>query len=313
MSIETIEITSEAQWLRERTKDLTSTDIAALFDLSPYKTSFELYHEKQSGQVPPFRDNERMKWGRRFEAPIAKGVAEDEGWEIAKLDIYMRDTAARLGSSFDFLITSSSDGPGILEIKNVDGIQYRNKWTDLEAPEHIELQIQHQMLVSGYRWTALVAMVNGNSPKIIYREFDPDIAEQIRARAKAFWQMVETGVAPAADYSRDADLLTRIHANANRGEIFDASGDNEIASMVFEYHQAGRSIDDLEARRKEIKARILDKIGTAERVTGPWGTISCGVTKDTLPTLITPDMVGQSVGGRKGFRNFKITIAKEAK
>lgn len=312
MPVKTIPIENEDQWLAERVKDVTSTDVSALFDLSPYKTAFELYHEKSSGQVTRIPDNERMKWGRRFEAPIALGVAEDEGWEIEKLNVYMRDPDARLGSSFDYLITSSSDGPGILEIKNVDGLQYKNKWTEDEAPEHIELQIQHQMLVSGYKWTALVAMVNGNSPKIIYRDFDEDIGKAIRAKAEAFWQMVNTGFAPPADYSRDADVIARIHAQANAGEIFDASGDNEIATLAFEYQQAGKTIDDLEAKRKTIKAQILTKVGPAEKVIGPWGSISCGMTKDTLPTVITAEMVGSSYGGRKGFRNFKFNMKKDA-
>ena len=54
----------EQHWLELRTKDLTSTDIAALFGLSPYKTAFELFHEKRDGQVVKLKPNERMKWGK---------------------------------------------------------------------------------------------------------------------------------------------------------------------------------------------------------------------------------------------------------
>lgn len=311
MAIETIQIQNEDQWLAERVKDVTSTEVSTLFDLNPYMTQFELYQQKSSGQVVKIPENTRMKWGKRFEGPIARGVAEDQGWDISKLDVYMRNPEIRIGSSFDFMINSSSDGPGIMEIKNVDGLQYRQKWNDDEAPEHIELQIQHQMLVSGMKWTALVAMVGGNDPKIIYRNFDEDIAKEIQERVAAFWVLVTSGLAPSADYSRDADAIIAAYRQANAGEIFDATGDEEIASMVREYHNLGIQLDDYETQRKAIKAQLLEKIGSAEKVTAPWGSISAGMTKDTPPKIITADMVGQEIGGRKGYRNFKLNLKKE--
>ena len=84
MTIETIQIQSQDQWLAERVKDVTSTEVSALFDLNPYLTQFELYQQKSTGQVVKIPENTRMKWGKRLEAPIALGVAEDEGWDIAK-------------------------------------------------------------------------------------------------------------------------------------------------------------------------------------------------------------------------------------
>lgn len=311
MSIETIVIESEDQWLQQRTKDITSTEVSALFGLSPYKTEFELYHEKSNGQVVKIPDNTRMKWGRRFEAPIAHGVAEDQGWNIQKMGVYMRDMEARIGSSFDYRIDSSSDGPGLLEIKNVDALQFRKNWLDDEAPEHIELQIQHQMEVSGIKWCALVAMVGGNDPKIILRNYDPDIGRSIRAKVAAFWQMVATGIAPSADYTRDADVVARLHSQSNAGEILDATNDVEIERLVFDYHALGSKIDELEALRKAHKAQLLERIGTAEKVIGPWGSIAAGQVKGSEGKLITAEMVGTYQGARSGYRNFKINMKKE--
>jgi putative phage-type endonuclease len=160
MTIQRIEIESEKQWLAERAKDVTSTEVSALFGLSPYLTEFELFHQKRDGVTVKFEPNERMKWGNRLESAIAHGAAEDMGWDIAKFNVYMRDQAARIGSSFDFEIKSSANGPGILEIKNVDWVQYQKSWIDdgngnIEAPEHIELQVQHQMEIADYNWCAI--------------------------------------------------------------------------------------------------------------------------------------------------------------
>ena len=311
--IETIEIKNEQQWLEERLKDVTSTEVSALFNLSPYKTPFELYHEKRNGQVVSFKPNERMKWGTRFESAIAYGVAEDQGWTVQPMKVYMRDTEVRIGSSFDFEIISEEHGRGILEIKNVDSLQFKRKWRDdgaggIEAPEHIELQIQHQMLVTGIHWCVLVAMVGGNTPKIVFRRFDPRVGDRIKMKVAEFWDSVDNGVAPSADYSRDADLIAQIYSQATDGEIFDAKGDAEIANLMSKYKQAKEQIGFYEKKLDEVKAQMLEKIGTASKVIGEWGSISCGRTKDSPGKAITADMVGTITGARKGYRMFTTNL-----
>ena len=316
MTQEIIAIENEGQWLAERTKDVTSTEVSALYGLSPYTTEFELFHQKRDGIVIRIPENDRMKWGKRLEAPIAHGVAEDMGWNIAKLDVYMRDVEARIGSSFDFEIKSRSDGRGILEIKNVAELQYKRKWIDdgngnIEAPEHIEMQIQHQMEVSGYEWCALVVLVGGNSPKVVYRQRDREIGADIRRTVDGFWKRVADDNPPSADYTRDAEFIGQLYSQVRTGEVFDATGDAEIARLVQQYQDAARVASEVTALKDAYKAQLIERIGTAEKVIGAWGSINCSRTNDSLGTLITPDMVGQSIGGRKGYRQFRINLKKE--
>lgn len=316
MTTEVIQIENEDQWLAQRVKDVTSTEVSALYGLSPYLTEFELFHQKRDGVVVKIPENERMKWGKRLEAPIAHGVAEDMGWNIAKLDVYMRDIDARIGSSFDFEIASKSDGKGILEIKNVAELQYKRKWIDdgngnIEAPEHIEMQIQHQMEVSGYEWCALVVLVGGNSPKVVYRNRDKDIGADIRRTVEGFWKRVAENTPPSADYTRDAEFISQLYSQVKTGEVFDATGDAEIARLVQQYQSASRQLADMEKLKDAYKAQLIERIGSAERVVGPWGSINCARTQDSLGTLITADMVGTTIGGRKGYRQFRVNLKKE--
>lgn len=316
MTQEIIAIQNREQWLAERVKDVTSTEVSALYGLSPYMTEFELFHQKRDKVIVSIQDTDRMKWGRRLEAPIAHGVAEDMGWDIAKLDVYIRDTEARIGSSFDFEIKSSSDGRGILEIKNVAELQYKRKWIDdgngnIEAPEHIEMQVQHQMEVSGYEWCALVVLVGGNSPKVVYRQRDREIGKDLRQTVDGFWKRVADNTPPSADYTRDAEFIGQLYSQVRTGEVFDATGDAEIARLVQQYQEASRQLADMEKLKDAYKAQLIERIGTAEKVLAPWGSISCGRTQDSLGTLITADMVGTSYGGRKGYRQFRINLKKE--
>lgn len=315
MTIEAIQIESQEQWLGERVKDVTSTEVSALYGLSPYLTEYELFHQKREGQVVKLAPNERMKWGNRLEAAIAHGAAEDMGWQISKLNVYMRDIDARIGSSFDFQIDSSSDGPGILEIKNVDWLQYRQKWIDdgagnIEAPEHIELQIQHQMEVSGHSWCALVALVGGNEQKVILRNRDKAIGQDIRAKVGQFWQRIAANSAPSPDYTADAEfIIKQLRNDAEAGLV--AQADASLTELIEQYAYLSSMAKEQETLKKATQAQILERIGKASKVLSPIGSISCGVTKPSPGTLITPDMVGKYVGAREGYRGFRFYPAKE--
>ena len=317
MPIEVINFDNEQAWLERRLKDVTSTEISALFGLSPYKTEFELFHEKREGRVIQFKPNERMKWGTRFESAIALGVAEDQGWNVEPFKAYISNTQLRIGSSFDFKIKHPQFGIGIMEIKNVDSLVFKRTWVDngdgnLEAPAHIEMQVQHQMEVAEIDWCAIVAMVGGNTPKVIFRRRDPEIGKQIRDKVAAFWNRVDTNDAPSSDYTADADFLIQLYSQANEGESIDVSNDEIIAQLVAEYQFCGKQADELDAKRRGIKAQLLERIGTAEKAIATWGSITAGMVKEDAGTVITPEMVGTTIGARKGYRQFRVNMKREA-
>jgi predicted phage-related endonuclease len=87
---ERFDITDEAAWLAARAVDLTSTEVATLYGLNPYSTLFETWHRKKAGEAVQRTDTDRMKWGRRLEAVVALGVAEDLGWKAEPRKIYQR-------------------------------------------------------------------------------------------------------------------------------------------------------------------------------------------------------------------------------
>lgn len=315
MTIQTIEIQNQHQWLTERAKDVTSTEVSALFGLSPYLTEFELFHQKRDAVVVKIEPNERMKWGNRLESAIAQGAAEDMGWNIAKLNVYMRDQAARIGSSFDFEIKSSANGPGILEVKNVDWVQYQKNWIDdgngnIEAPEHIELQVQHQMEISGFEWCAIVALVGGNEQKIVLRNRDRDIGKSIREKTGEFWNRVLHNQPPSADYTRDAEfIIKQLRRDSIEGLV--AEADAELEDMIKQFEFVRKEANDLEKIKEQRRAEILERIGQASKVITSFGSLSTGQVKGRSGTLITPEMVGTVIGATEGYRSFRFYPKKE--
>jgi len=305
---------NEQDWLAMRKLDVTSTESAALFGMSPYLTHFELWHAKRSGQARAFTSNERMRWGNRLESAIAHGIAEEQGWTVEPMKDYMRLPELRAGSSFDFRITSLGE-PAHLEIKNVDYLAFRDGWIEhddgtIEAPEHIEMQVQHQMMVSGYSRSFIGAFVAGNRGVVIERRRDEAVIAAMRQAIADFWHSVDANQEPAAIMPGDAAAVIALNQYAKPGKILDAGDDANIALLVTNYKRASQDEANAKEDKEAAKALLLEAIGDAEKVLLPGWTISAGIQAETPPTLITADLVGTTYGGRKGFRNLRINARK---
>lgn len=300
--IETIQPTEEKHWLELRRQDVTSTETSALFELSPYMTAFELWHRKHDSIDVEFKVNARMVWGTRLQDSIAAGVAQDEGWKIRRMTEYIRDTDLKAGASFDFEIIFPDGTFGILEIKNVDALAFRDGWIiegdNVEAPPHIEVQIQQQLFLSERKVAYIAALIGGNRVVLIKREPDNAVIEAIRKRIKEFWISVETHSEPKPDFARDSDFIAHLYSYAEPGKVFNA--DEKLSKIAYAYKQAATEQKAAEQKKDAAKAEILTIIGTAEKVVGPWGSISAGMTG---PCHVEYE--------REGFRNFRINWKKE--
>lgn len=290
---------SEAEWLAMREQDLTSTEAAALFGASPYATEYELHHIKTGQLKKDFEANERMRWGNRLEAAIAAGIAEDFGLIVEPFKCYMRIPELRMGSSFDFKIVGivegfSGDerardmfrkhGPGIMEVKNVDSLAFRRSWIDdgeeIEAPPHIEFQVQHQLETADLGWTLLAPLVGGNTPKPVLRERDTEVGALIREKVAHFWARVDAGVPPEPDFTKDGDTISQLYVD-NDGSSIDLSDNPRVAELCTEYKDAGAAEKDAKGRKDAAKAELLTIIEAAKAIQADGFKISAGTNKES--------------------------------
>ena len=291
-------------WLEYRKPDITSTDTAALFGLSPYKTRFELYHKHASGIILDFKESDRMRKGTKLEAGIAELAAEQEGWtDLDPFKDYMRLPELRIGSSFDFI--AMHKGKRILvEIKLVDPFRYRDMWIDGQAPDHIEIQAAHEMMVADVDQIAIVAWTGGYDANVIYRDRDPEMEAGMIATIAQFWADVVARNEPAPDFARDEATIAAMF-RALRQSPADMA-DAGIDDLVTAYELAAMQAREFDKRTSEIKAELHFKLGDiAEAFTNVYK-VKAGWTKDTEGTEVTAGMVGQRIGARKGYRRLDI-------
>lgn len=297
------------EWLKLRTNDITSTEISALFNCSPYTTRFELWHRKHDKTVVELEPNDRLRWGTRLQDSIAAGIAEDNGWKIRKMDEYIRMDGERLGASFDFAI-EEIDGVkvnGLLEIKNVDALIFRDGWIldgdNMEAPPHIELQAQQQLLVSNADFNYIGALVGGNRVVLMKREPDLSIQKAILKANDDFWKSINAGEMPEPDFERDAEFIIAMNSHAEPGKVIDVKDTPAILSLVELYLMLSAKMKEAKEKKDALKAEILTHIGDAEKVLGSTFTISAG--------MIGPAFI--EAHERSGYRNFKVIKKKEKK
>lgn len=291
---------SKDEWLQLRTKDVTSTEVSALFNLSPYATEFEIWHRKKEGTILEIESNDRMIWGTRLEASIASGIAEDRGWEIRPMKEYCRLAELRMGSSFDYEIPSEN---AILEIKNVDSLMFDRSWEqdgiEILAPAHIELQVQHQLAVTGKEKAFIGVLVGGNRLEVLERPRNESVILKIKDRVAAFWKSIDDNRPPEPNFVKDAEFIVSLYQSASKGKVLDGQQDESLTEKAEQYLKLGGEIKTLIEQRDAIKAEILMKIEDAEKVVGQGFTISAGVIAG-----------GHVEFDREPYRNFKINLKK---
>jgi putative phage-type endonuclease len=305
---------SEAEWHGLRRKHVGSTESPALFGISPYMTAFELAVAKKEN-ISLFRENERTKWGQRLQGVIADAFEEEYGARVERADHrYYTIEEVRAGCTIDHIIHDvesdgpmkeclNKHGPGILEIKNVDKWEFHEKWADGEAPPHIELQIQHQMTVTGYKWGCIFAFVGGNNVMPVYRTHEPQIGERIIESVNDFWTKIGNGILPPPELPEDAAIMCKLYGKVEPEKVYDAREDECLRGLVRDYKVARASATKYEADAKSLQATILSRINDAERV------INCGSYSI---------WAGRVEGGhveyeREGYRGFKVTEKKRGK
>ena len=300
MNLQTVPTETKEQWLEARTKDITSTEVSALFGISPYITEFELWHRKKDQTVVEIEENERMKWGTRLQDSIAAGIAEDNKWTVRRMDEYMRIPELRIGSSFDFSIEPN----GLLEIKNVDGLIFKQQWLEdeegnLEAPLHIEIQVQHQLAVCGRDFAYIGALVGGNNVVLLKREKNQKIIDGIFKKVAEFWKSVEADNPPPPNFETDASFICDLYANAEPGKVVDVRDDAALHGLAAKHKEIADNVKMLSKEKEAIKAQILSMIGDSEKAIGNGFSITAGMVGECPIQYV-----------RKAYRNFRVNWKK---
>lgn len=191
-------------WLAARQQGIGSSDAPSILGLTSWGSPITVAASKK-GPIPD-EDREAFFWGHRLEPIILARYSELTGRPVEHYGCCVQHAFQRhlLASPDGFQTASPAEsedladtndlailGPGIAEAKLVGHKAY--EWKD-GPPDHVRVQVQHQMMVTEYQWSTVVALMRGVELKWwdILRD-DEFIEEALRPACARFWEIVQSG------------------------------------------------------------------------------------------------------------------------
>jgi putative phage-type endonuclease len=309
-----LSVRDQTHWHELRSQHIGASDVAALFDMSPFTTLWQLWMEK-SGKLPPedLSDNKSVQAGTFLESGIANWAAHRWDMKIEKVvDYYTADDCPGMGASLDF----QTDGGHPVEIKwsaHGDGWEYEGD-TITCAPDNYVLQVLHQMACTDAEYGWLIALIR-NEPRRMKVPRSEEIISKIKSHVAKFWDSVRAGEEPPVDFDKDGEAVVRLLDFVPMSEV---TLTTEHAHLFQTYLENAAVEKEAKAKKDAAKTELLTlsieemkKMNTSQDK----AVVKCGdhklsisTVKASVGTEITAEMIGNFYGARSGYK--KVTVSK---
>lgn len=242
-------IQGSSEWHALRKTKITATDAAVIIGLNPWKTPYQLYHEKKSNEPPP-PANAAMQRGTELEPIAREKFILSTGIRMIPR-VVIKDWAM---ASLDGI----SDENEILEIK-CSGDKVHAEALQGKVPSYYYPQLQHQMYVCD-ALKAYYFSFDGNDGISIEVQRDDEFIKTMIDAEYAFYQRLETNTPPQ---STENDYIER--------------NDDTWIEQVTKWKSLTASIKDLETQEEELRKRLIFLSGESNTRGG--GISLCQVTR----------------------------------
>lgn len=209
------------EWHAIRKTGIGGSDIAAICGLNPWTSPLEIWLKKTGQTVPPRIDevlSEAAENGHDLEPFVASRFTKKTG-----LPIFENPGTLRMPSIPWALVnldryTEENGLAGVVELKTRSSYALQD-WLD-EPPTDVQVQVQWQLIVTGWSFGYTAALIGGQRTIVHRIERDEQLIDDLLAIAAEFWGWVETGTEPPLDGSvATGQLLDRIHAHPTRKDV----------------------------------------------------------------------------------------------
>jgi len=307
---------SRDDWLKVRKNGIGSSDAAAAVGLNPYKSQLELWMEKtgRDAGLPkpdPNDDTSPMYWGSLLEVFVAAHYTKKSGNRIRKVNAVLQHPEhAWMLANLDREVTGTTDVQ-ILECKTA-GMNGARLWRE-GVPEYVQLQVLHQLAVTGKQTADVAVLVCGNEFRIYRIERDEAMIARLIELEAQFWQHVESDTPPAADGSDSAATALQALYPQDDGAILDLSDDVGMSAAFADLISVRALIAEQEKLEATLKQSIQQRMGNASKAVFEGGDVSWkrskdGTALDVAKLLIDqPDLLQRYPLVKAGSRRFLIS------
>jgi putative phage-type endonuclease len=310
---------SREDWLSVRRNGIGSSDAAAAVGLNPYKSQLALWMEK-TGRDDLFApidvndDSTPVYWGSLLEPIVAASYAKRTGNRVRKVNAVLQHPDHNwMLANLDREVVGVHEVQ-ILECKTA-GVQGARLWKD-GVPEYVQLQVHHQLAVTGKRAADVAVLIGGQELQIHRIKRDDVLIERLIQLEEVFWGYVQSDIAPPVDGSDSADqALRRLYPN-DIGSTVDFSQDLEMSAAFSDLVAVRQTLDTQTKQEALLKQRIQQRMGDASKAVFETGDVTWRRSKDgvefNLPKLLTdhPEYQEAYAIPKAGSRRFLVNVAK---
>ena len=301
---EVYEYANEDDWHTLREKRIGGSDIGAILGVNKYKSIIDVYIDKTEGIS--FEGNESTYWGHIHESTIMK----EFGKRHKEFIVYQAPYSVIddfLIANLDGVLKDKENGEyGVLEIKTTNAFNYKD-WDGDVVPQYYYAQVQHYLMLTGYKFAYIAVLIGGNHYKDFKIERNEEDIELIRNKATEFYQENLLKKIPPMPDGSDAYMnhLKKKAMEIENNEVIEFDYLEEKAAKVKEL---GKQINSLKKDQDLLKEEIMLELinnGTQKGVAGKF--------KFNIQTRKTPDFEAMAKENLELMEQYKELESKHQK
>lgn len=310
-----------------------SSHAAALFDrgYSGLSSRWALYmHFKgKLDQQADLEENLRVRLGKATEHLHAEEVARRTGWTLkegfallepervppASLNVraFVVDKDKRIGATVDRYIVEHEQGPGILELKRRDYIQFIENYTEDDASIRDKIQLAHQFILHPDVTWGVIGVWYGayDFKEYIYQREDlAEIMADLEAEWLKFWEQFDAddepeltgGDLPAWLKVYDDELATVKEKLRFNDDTFD--------SIVETYQRNDGIAKEAKKLADDAKAKLVQLLDKRELASSNRFDIKATYVRNKGKTITAADVekAGGEIQTRKAFTSVRLKV-----
>ncbi len=276
---------SRDDWLSVRKQGIGSSDAAAAVGLNPYQSQLELWMVKtgRDGNLPkldPNDDSTPLFWGTLLENYVAAAYTKRTGYKVRKVNAVLQHPEHPwMLANLDREVMGAPNVQ-ILECKTT-GMNGQKLWRE-GVPEYIQLQVQHQLGVTGKHTADVGVLVCGNDFRVYRLERDERMIARLIELEQQFWHYVETDTPPPADGSDSAATALQALYPQDNCRVVDYSEDMEMNKAFADLLVVRQVLNEHTVLEARLKQTIQQRMGNAGKAIFEQGEVTWKRSKDNV-------------------------------
>lgn len=255
-----------------------------------------------------------MYWGTLLEPYVATAYTQKTGRKVRRLNaVLQHPTFPYMLANIDREVIGCPDVQ-ILECKTAG--EFGTKlWKD-GVPEYVQLQVQHQLVVTGKDAADVAVLLCGQNLEVHRVQRDDEVIGRLLILEAKFWEYVEKDTPPPADGSESAGNALRLLYRGDDSTV-DFSDDGPLSEKFAELAAIKESIDTQVARAEVLKQALQEAMAEASKAIFRTGEVTFKRAKDSevvdvsLLTRENPGLVAKYTSVRPGSRRFRISTESQ--